>query len=72
VGTRSLSSGRPEAGPVGFAHPTDLRFDHPHDPERSMDSKVAIPALHQMKRDGQKIPGVVAWDYPIAAPPAAS
>jgi tripartite ATP-independent transporter DctP family solute receptor len=23
VGTRSLSSGRPEAGPVGFAHPTD-------------------------------------------------
>src|SRR5260370_26585178 len=24
VGTRSLSSGRPEAGPVGFAHPTLL------------------------------------------------
>jgi hypothetical protein len=22
VGTRSLSSGRPKAGPVGFAHPT--------------------------------------------------
>src|SRR3984885_12897912 len=28
--------------------------------------KVAIPALHQMKRDGRKIVGVVAWDYQIA------
>src|SRR5215472_11606310 len=25
VGARSLSSGRPKAGPVGFAHPTDQR-----------------------------------------------
>src|SRR5258707_15721765 len=25
VGTRSLSSGRPRAGPVGFAHPTGPR-----------------------------------------------
>src|SRR5712691_2170297 len=25
-----------------------------------------IAALQQMKRDGQKIVGVVAWDYPIA------
>src|ERR1700722_12880482 len=32
-----------------------------------MDSKITIPALHQMKRDGQKIAGVVAWDYPIAS-----
>src|SRR5262252_9563062 len=31
-----------------------------------MDSKVTIPALHQMKRDGRKIVGVVAWDYPMA------
>jgi 3-methyl-2-oxobutanoate hydroxymethyltransferase len=27
---------------------------------------VTIPALHQMKRDGRKIAGVVAWDYQIA------
>jgi hypothetical protein len=27
VGTRSLSSGRPKAGPVGFAHPTTLPYD---------------------------------------------
>jgi 3-methyl-2-oxobutanoate hydroxymethyltransferase len=34
-----------------------------------MDSKqsaVTLPALQQMKRDGQKIVGVVAWDYQIA------
>jgi 3-methyl-2-oxobutanoate hydroxymethyltransferase len=31
-----------------------------------MESKITIPALHQMKRDGQKIAGVVAWDYPMA------
>jgi len=30
-----------------------------------MDS-VTIPALQQMKRDGKKIVGVVAWDYQIA------
>ena len=28
--------------------------------------KVTIPALHQMKRDGHKIVGVVAWDYQMA------
>ena len=28
--------------------------------------KITIPALQQMKRDGRKIVGVVAWDYPIA------
>lgn len=28
--------------------------------------KVTIPQLQQMKRDGQKIVGVVAWDYQIA------
>ncbi len=27
---------------------------------------VTIPALQQMKRDGKKIVGVVAWDYQIA------
>jgi 3-methyl-2-oxobutanoate hydroxymethyltransferase len=27
---------------------------------------VTIPALHQMKREGKKIVGVVAWDYQIA------
>src|SRR6266511_1552359 len=30
------------------------------------DAKVTIPALQQMKRDGRKIVGVVAWDYQIA------
>src|SRR5256714_6395335 len=27
---------------------------------------VTIPSLHQMKREGKKIVGVVAWDYQIA------
>src|SRR4051812_7456624 len=31
-----------------------------------MEAKVTIPALLQMKRDGQKSVGVVAWDYQIA------
>jgi 3-methyl-2-oxobutanoate hydroxymethyltransferase len=31
-----------------------------------MTDKVTIPALHQMKQGGQKIVGVVAWDYQIA------
>jgi 3-methyl-2-oxobutanoate hydroxymethyltransferase len=31
-----------------------------------MDTKITIPALQQMKRDGTKIAGVVAWDYPMA------
>ena len=31
-----------------------------------MEAKVTIPALLQMKRDGRKIVGVVAWDYQIA------
>lgn len=31
-----------------------------------MQAKVTIPALQQMKRDGRKIVGVVAWDYQIA------
>jgi len=30
------------------------------------DSAVTIPQLQQMKRDGKKIVGVVAWDYQIA------
>src|SRR2546423_15420767 len=36
--------------------------------KKPMDSKetVTIPALQQMKRDGRKIVGVVAWDYQIA------
>src|SRR5580704_17682778 len=32
----------------------------------SSESTVTIPALHQMKRAGQKIVGVVAWDFQIA------
>jgi 3-methyl-2-oxobutanoate hydroxymethyltransferase len=31
-----------------------------------MDAKVSIPALQQMKREGKKSIGVVAWDYQIA------
>jgi 3-methyl-2-oxobutanoate hydroxymethyltransferase len=34
--------------------------------EGIMDATVTIPALQQMKRDGQKSVGVVAWDYQIA------
>src|SRR6202171_2886596 len=33
---------------------------------QSTESKVTIPALQQMKRDGRKIVGVVAWDFQIA------
>lgn len=32
----------------------------------SQHSPVTISALHQMKREGRKIVGVVAWDYQIA------
>src|SRR5690348_14221967 len=32
----------------------------------SQNSPITIPALQQMKRDGRKIVGVVAWDYQIA------
>ena len=31
-----------------------------------MDAKVTIPALQQMKRDGRKIVGIVAYDYQMA------
>jgi 3-methyl-2-oxobutanoate hydroxymethyltransferase len=31
-----------------------------------VETKVTVPALHQMKRDGRKIVGVVAWDFQIA------
>jgi len=31
-----------------------------------MAAKVTIPQLHQMKRDGQKIVGLVVWDYQMA------
>jgi 3-methyl-2-oxobutanoate hydroxymethyltransferase len=31
-----------------------------------MKAKVGVAALQQMKRDGRKIVGVVAWDYQIA------
>ena len=31
-----------------------------------MTNPVTIPALQQMKRDGAKIVGVVAWDTPMA------
>ncbi len=32
----------------------------------SPDATITIPTLQQMKRDGRKIVGVVAWDYQIA------
>jgi 3-methyl-2-oxobutanoate hydroxymethyltransferase len=32
-----------------------------------MEAKITIPTLQQMKRDGRKSAGVVAWDYQIAA-----
>ena len=32
----------------------------------SPDAAITIPMLQQMKRDGKKIVGVVAWDYQIA------
>jgi len=32
----------------------------------SPDATITIPLLQQMKRDGRKIVGVVAWDYQIA------
>src|SRR3954465_11345174 len=31
-----------------------------------MESNMSIPALAQMKRDGRKCVGIVAWDYQIA------
>ncbi|MDH3432100.1 MAG: 3-methyl-2-oxobutanoate hydroxymethyltransferase, partial [Gammaproteobacteria bacterium] len=31
-----------------------------------MTSKVTIPQLQQMKRDGKKIVGAVVWDYQMA------
>jgi 3-methyl-2-oxobutanoate hydroxymethyltransferase len=31
-----------------------------------VDAKITIPSLWQMKREGRKIVGVVAWDYQIA------
>lgn len=31
-----------------------------------MDEHITVPALQQMKRDGRKIVGVVAWDYQMA------
>jgi 3-methyl-2-oxobutanoate hydroxymethyltransferase len=31
-----------------------------------VDAKVTVPALHEMKRAGRKIVGVVAWDYQLA------
>src|SRR5690349_24396948 len=34
--------------------------------ERHIMDTVTIPALQQMKRDGKKIAGVVAWYFPMA------
>ena len=31
-----------------------------------MRTALTVPALHQMKRDGRKIVGVVAWDFQVA------
>jgi 3-methyl-2-oxobutanoate hydroxymethyltransferase len=35
--------------------------------KKSMEAQVTIPLLQQMKREGRKSVGVVAWDYPMAA-----
>jgi 3-methyl-2-oxobutanoate hydroxymethyltransferase len=43
-----------------------LALHTPTNAERAMDSKVTIPLLHRMKREGRKIAGIVAWDYPMA------
>jgi len=43
-----------------------LRESYHSNKERIMAAKVTIPALLQMKRDGRKSVGVVAWDYQIA------
>jgi 3-methyl-2-oxobutanoate hydroxymethyltransferase len=32
-----------------------------------MEAQITIPVLQQMKREGRKSVGVVAWDYPMAA-----
>lgn len=32
-----------------------------------MEGQVTIPVLQQMKREGRKSVGIVAWDYPMAA-----
>jgi len=32
-----------------------------------MEAQVTIPVLQQMKREGRRSVGVVAWDYPMAA-----
>src|SRR5258708_5126343 len=34
---------------------------------KTMEEKITIPALQQMKRDGRKIVGVVAWDTEMAS-----
>lgn len=34
--------------------------------DQSERGRVTIPALHRMKRDGRKIVGVEAWDFPTA------
>ena len=31
-----------------------------------MTDAITIPALQQMKREGRKIAGIVAWDYQMA------
>jgi 3-methyl-2-oxobutanoate hydroxymethyltransferase len=31
-----------------------------------MNERITVPSLQQMKRDGRKIVGIVAWDYQIA------
>jgi large subunit ribosomal protein L32 len=47
VGTWSLSSGRPKAGPVGFARPTSLRFFLPPPGYRIHVGALAIrPRIH--------------------------
>jgi 3-methyl-2-oxobutanoate hydroxymethyltransferase len=43
-----------------------MRAQTEEDPMASSDTPVTIPVLQQMKRDGKKSVGFVAWDYQIA------
>ena len=55
----------------GLTRPSTSRYPGSGCPDkpgmtRKVMSKITIAALQQMKRDGKKIAGVVAWDTPMA------
>ena len=55
-----------EAGPAEVEGEAGVDGAQAARKRRSMTDKVTIAALQQMKRDGKKSVGVVAWDYQIA------